>query len=213
MKKPINRRITVEYYTLNSKVLPSTTHSTEKYISLIKNWFNSNYKIVTKYDKNHYYSLRVLQEHDKGKVFYGVITKFVSFDKIDFIDSETGKVLPHPIPPNVEGKVNEYEFVFVPECHRFAFIKIGKINSSIKKSGAPLSKMQEIVRIAFDGGLEVGENSVVEISQEEYIFDEILSSDLLSLVVRVSYTNDDVLPEGKELMDTLFKESHIGEFF
>lgn len=209
----MSKKISVDYYTLNVKVLPADNSSAERYANLIENWLQKNFKIVTKTDKNHYYSLRVLNNYDNGKIYYGVITKFVSFDKIDFVDSKTGKLLPQPIPPNVEGKINEYEFVFVPECHRFAFIKIGKIDSSIKKSGAPLSKMLEIVKIAFDSGLEVGEAAIVEIAQDEFVFDEILSSDLLSLVVKLSYTNDDIIPEGKDLIDSLMKESHVGEFF
>lgn len=213
MGRKANPNVNVDYYILNSKVLPAENGSTDKYKLLIENWFKSGYRIMTKGDKRHYYSLRKLDNFDEGKIYYGVITKYVSFEKIDFIDTVTKRLIPHPIPENVEGRVSEYEFVFIPEKHRFAIIKIGKIDPDIKRRGAPLSKMKEIIKIAFDSGLEVGEEAIVEVAQEQFIFDEILSNDLLSLQFRVSYTNDDVLPEGKALMDSLMKQDHIGEFF
>ncbi|TNF48825.1 MAG: DUF4747 family protein [Bacteroidetes bacterium] len=206
-------KITVDYYTLNVKVLPATNGNTKRYESLLLNWYNNGYGIMTPGDKRHYYSLRKLDKVDDGKVYYGVVTKYVSFENIDFVDKITQRLIPHPIPDNAEARVSEHEFVFIPEKHRFAIIKVGKIDPDIKKSGAPLNKMKEVIKVAFDNGLEVGEHAVVEVEQEQFVFDEILASNLLSLQFRVSYTNDDVLPEGKKLMDSLMKENHIGDFF
>lgn len=210
------RKITAEYYVLNAKVLPTKSDENEntlRYKNLIENWFNNGYKIVVKGDKKHYYSLRKLDKIDEGKIYYGVIAKFYSFETMDFIDRETNRLIPQPIPENVEGRVNEYEFVFVPESHRFAVIKVGKIDTDVKRTGAPLNKIKEIVKIAFDNGLNFAENTIVETVTEDFIFEEILSSNLLSLKFRISYTNDDVLPEGRELMDSLLKDDNIGEFF
>jgi len=209
----VKRKITADYYILNIKILPVTNDNPQRYGSIIESWFKKDNAIITKGDARHYYALRELQKVDEGKVYYGVITKYVSFDKIDFIDNETKKIIPRPIPDNVEGRVSEYEFVFVPEVHRFAIIKLGKIDTEVKRIGAPLGKMQEIIKSAFDAHLEVGEEAIVEIVQENFVFEEILNNDLLSLVFRVSYTNDDILPEGKELMDNLMRQGHIGEFF
>ena len=209
----IKRKITVDFYKLNVKILPVVTDNPMRYASIVESWFKRDQAIITKGDSRHYYALRKLQKVDDGKSYYGVITKYVSFDKIDFINNETKKIIPRPIPDNVEGRVSEYEFVFVPEVHRFAIIKLGKIDSDVKRIGAPLGKMQEIIKIAFDTHLKVGEQAVVEIAQENFVFEEILNNDLLSLVFRVSYTNDDMLPEGKELMDNLMKQGHIGDFF
>src|SRR5690606_6212047 len=102
----------VEFYTINAKVLPVVHHAEQNYVRLIKNWFQKGFKIQTKGDARHYYSLRSLSEIRSSKdiYYYGVLTKYVSFDDITFFDSETGKLLEHPIPKNVEGRVNEYEF-------------------------------------------------------------------------------------------------------
>ncbi len=212
----MKRKITIDYYTLNVKVLPvkeDKSENTKRYSYVIDSWFKKDHVIVTKGDARHYYALRELRKLDEGNIFYGVITKYVSFDKIDFINNETKKIIPRPIPDNVEGRISEYEFVFVPEVHRFAFVKLGKIDSNVKRIGAPLGKMQEIIKAAFDSLLNVGETSIVEVVQEEFVFEQILNNDLLSLVFRVSYTNDDVLPEGKKLIDSLMRNDHIGEFF
>ncbi|MFM6934760.1 MAG: DUF4747 family protein [Flavobacteriales bacterium] len=131
---------------------------------------------------------------------------------MDFVDNTTKKIIPKPIPNNIEGRVSEYEFVFIPAVHRFAIIKLGKIDSKVKRLGAPLGKIQEIIKSAFDINLEVGHETIVEIEQEDFLFEEILKSDLLSLTFRVSYTNDDILPEGKEFIDNLLRNSNIRNF-
>lgn len=200
-----------DYFTLNTKVLPANAASTERYTGLLQNWFNKGYRINTKGDRGHYYVLRDLTTFGEGKFFYGVVSKFVDLDQIDFIDSESGRLLEHPIPDNVEGRISEYEFVFIPECHRFAFIKSGKIDPTIKKRGASLKKMQEIIENAFNNGLEPGEAAIVDYAQEQYVFEEIFSSDLLSLHVKVSYTNDDLRSEGTKLIDSMMQDDHIGQ--
>lgn len=210
--KKLKRKITADYYVLNVKLLPAQENSSKRYSDLIESWLRNDNAIITKGDKRHYYVLRELQKIEDGKIYYGVITKYVSFDRIDFIDNKTRKIIPRPIPDNIEGRVSEYEFVFVPSVHRFAIIKLGKINSDVKRLGAPLGKIQEIIKAAFDINLDVGQETIVEIEQEEFLFEEILNSDLLSLTFRVSYTNDDILPEGKEFIDNLLKKSHIQNF-
>jgi hypothetical protein len=99
--------------------------------------------------------------------------------------------------------------------HRFAFIKTGKINVDIKKSGAPLKKMTEIIKMAFDNGLGEGsnQNTIVEVAQDSFIFDEIFKGDLYYLDIKVSYTNDDLNPEAKETMDSLLKDGRIAQFY
>lgn len=213
MAKKLTRKISVDFYTLNAKVLPAEKETTERYAGLIENWFKSGYKIVTRGDKRHYYSIRALETFADGKIYYAILTKYLSFDGIEFYNTATKKPIPHPIPHDVEGRINDYELIFIPEKHRFAVIKVGKINTGINRKGAPLNKMQEIIKIGFDGGLEVGEEAVVEIAQEPFIFEEILANDLLALTFSISYTNDDVLPEGRALMDNLMKNDHIGKFF
>jgi hypothetical protein len=208
------KTVTIDFYTLNVKVLPPVKDNTKRYAGLLTNWFKKGFRIVTPGDKRHYYTLRTLDKIANGEAYYGILTKFISFDSIDFIDSETGRLLPQPIPKNVEGRINEFEFIFIPKFHRLAFIKTGKIDPTIKKSGAPLKKMTEIVKMAFDNGLKVGQESIVEIVQSKYVFDEIFENDVLSLEVRVSYTNDDSLnKESKKLVHSLLKNGNIGKFY
>ncbi len=205
----------IDYYTINAKILPVSVTPEDRYKELIKNWLTKGYKVQTKGDRSHYYTLMKLDEINQGEAYYGVITKFISLKDIDFINTDTGELIEFPLPKNVEGKVNDYEFIFIPKYHRFAFVKTGKIDDTIKKTGAPLKKMTEIIKMAFDNGLDIGgnQNTVVEIAQDSFIFEEIFQGELYNLSIKVSYTNDDLNPEAKEAMDSLLKDGRIAEFY
>lgn len=203
----------LEFFILNSKVIPVVNYPEENYSRLLNNWFSKGFKIQTKGDNRHYYSIRELSKDKIENIYYGIITKYVSLNDIKFYDTNTGNLLEHPIPDNVEGRVNDYEFLFFPEYHRFAFIRIGKLNEEIERTGAPLQKFREIVKIAFDNGLVPPRKTIVEIVQEDFIFEKIFENDLLSLEVRVSYTNDETNLEAKKLMHDLLEDGRIGNFF
>lgn len=203
----------LEFFVINSKVLPVVNNPDENYSKLIRNWFSKGYKIQTKGDNRHYYSIRELSNDKLENVFYGIITKYVSLNDIKFYDTITGRLLEHPIPDNVEGRVNDYEFLFFPKYHRFAFIRTGKLKEEIDRKGAPLQKFKEIVKIAFENGLVAPSTAVVDIVQEDFIFEKIFENDLLSLEVRVSYTNDEAGKEAKKLMHDLLEDGQIGSFF
>lgn len=203
----------LEFFILNTKVLPTIPDSAARYKRLLKNWFDKGYKIQTKGDNRHYYAIRELSEDIEEGILYGIITKYVSLDGIKFYDTLTGKLLEHPIPENVEGRVNDYEFLYFPRFHRFAFIRTGKLNDEIERTGAPLQKFREIVGIAFQNGLEEPGEVHVEIAQEDFVFEKIFQNDLISLEVRVSYTNDEAGEEAKRLMHSLLANGKIGQFF
>lgn len=203
----------IEFFILNSKVLPVVQNPTNNYKRLLNNWYSKGFKIQTKGDNRHYYSIRELSLTEDDDVYYGVITKYVTLEDVKFYDKETGRLIEHPIPDNIEGRVNDYEFLYFAKYHRFAFIRVGKLKEEIDRRGAPLNKFKEIVKIAFDNGLEPPAHSIIEIVQEVYVFEKIFENDLLSLDVRVSYTNDEAGPEAKKLVHDLLEDGNIGEFF
>lgn len=206
----------IEYYIINSKVLPPAKKSEEFYSQLVNNWFEKGYRIQHEGDNSHYFTLTTLDKitRSDGLAFYGVVSKFVKMDDLDFIDSTSGELIEYELPENIQARQQQYEFIFIPKVHRFAFIKTGKIDPSIKKKGAPLKQMINIIKLAFDNGLPKGQSTIVEIEQDPMIFDDIFLNKLLSLEVRVSYTNDDHLnDEHKELMDGLLKDGHIAQIF
>ena len=204
----------IDYYILNVKVLPPSDNTTQRYSNLITRWFNGGFRIKIKGDNENYYKLRKLDSIQGGEAYYGVITRYFDFERVDFTNEETGELIPYPITENAAYVRNEYEFVFLPFCHRFAFIQRGKIDDSIEKGGGVAhKKMRLVIKTAFDNGLEVGEEAIVDLSQDQYIFEEIFENDLLALEVKVSYTNDDLNPEAKEVLDTLLRRGNIGKLW
>lgn len=89
-----------------------------------------------------------------------VIKKYLQLDSIKWektIEKEVEEIS-LDIPENVEGNKGAYEFIFIPKIHKLAFIKKGKINSSIVKKGAPLMAMQNILQIGFENVVEEGKS-------------------------------------------------------
>ncbi len=206
------RHTRIQYYTTNIKILPPPDSTGKRYVSLLDGWFNKGYRITLGNDTNHYFSLTRLDKIGNGESYYGVVSKFVTMESIDFIDKNTGSLVEFSIPSNLEARVNEYEFVFIPKCHRFAFIKGGKINPEVSRRGAPLKQMTTIIEKAFKNIAAEHEDVKVIVQQSDQVFKRIFEEKILSLDIKVSYTNDDLSNEGKKTIDSLLRDGQIGEF-
>lgn len=205
----------ISFFTFNVKVLPTVLENTRRYENLVETWFKNGYRITHKGDNSHYFTLTTLDsyEFENNKVYYGVISKFVIIDDLDFINRETGQLVEFELPENLEARRQQYEFIFSAKHHRLAFIKAGKIDLEIKKKGAPLKQVISIVETAFSAQLDSGYSTFVELEQDSQVFEDIFNNKLLTLRVRVTYTNDDGLKEEhKRLVDGLMKDGGITEF-
>lgn len=200
----------LKYFIFNSKILPVNENPTKRYKTIIEKWYKKGYRIQTSGDNQHYYVLITLNIIGAGIAYYGVVAKFVKWETLDFVD-EKGELVEFEIPENVQARMNEYEFIFVPECHRFAFITNGKIDPKIKRHGAPLQKMNEIIEKAFSSLTEY--DVYVDVEQSDQIFEKIFSSEVNYLEAKISFTNNDISEEGKKHFDDLMREADVTEFF
>ncbi len=203
-------RLSVEYFTLNFKVLPAPRNPKKYYSSLIEKLFKSHNAI--EYGNDFVYRLTKLHNFNKGEVYYGVISKFLRKDGIEWVETDSEDVVDYSIPDNIDGRKASYEFVFHPAKHKFAFIKKGRIDPDTKRRGAPLKIIVNILKIGFDLILDAEKKECeVNIVQSDQIFDEIFSNPVKSLDVTVSYSNPGLGEDHEKTMDEFLRKSHIGK--
>ncbi|MEM9051808.1 MAG: DUF4747 family protein [Bacteroidota bacterium] len=200
----------LKYLIFNVKVLPVRTNQTERYSEIIQNWYDRGFRIQTPGDNQHYYVLITHNKIGDGVAHYGVIAKFVKWEALDFVN-EKGELVEFEIPDDVQARINEYEFVFIPECHRLALITNGKIDQNVKRNGAPLKRMREIVNRAFANLTE--DDVFVDVEQTDQIFERIFTNPVNYLEAEISFTNNDISEEGNLHLDDLMRDAHVNSFF
>lgn len=201
----------VEYLILNLKILPAPGAGSEYYFDLLQRWYGSTKHIKVPGDTRHYYILTRFDHMHNRKIVYGTITKFDSLNAIDFVD-DNNQPTGYGIPENQRARLNEYEFIFVPECHRFALIKSGKLRESIKKVGRSFRGIEVLMVESLKNFVPEGTEVHASLELKSDVFEEIFNSRLLDLKFKLSYTNDDLNEEHAELFDDLLKESQVASF-
>lgn len=219
MKKPIRirkKKSNIEFFTLNVSALPAD-HENEKFYSrLIETFYRKDLKI--NFGNDFFYTMVSLSETtiNGKKSFYGVMAKFLQLESIDWVKSDNIKQLntksDFELPAGLEGRKGLYEFIFVPSVHKLAFIKKGKIDESLKKKGAPLMAMKNILEIGFGQIVEEGKTVHVDIVQSKHVIDKIFDSRLLKLDLKLHYSNPSIRNDYEEFMDDLYRGTEADEF-
>lgn len=205
----------LEFFTLNVSVLPADHENESFYSNLIENYYSNDIKV--NFGKDFYYTLIHLSkiEIEDVKIYYGVMSKFLQLTNIDWIKTEEIKNInsqsAFEIPEGLEGRKGMYEFVFIPKIHKIAFVKKGKIDDNIKKQGAPLMAIKNVLKIGFEQVLEEGQNVHVDIVQSQQVIDRIFESKLLKLELKLHYTNPSILDDHGAFMDDLYRDTSASD--
>jgi hypothetical protein len=199
----------VEFFTLNISAIPAQHENEVYYSNLINNFFSKDLKI--EYGKDFYYKMTTLNKYNLNDtiVYYGLIKKYLQLNSIKWEKTTEKQVeeIRLDIPENVEGNKGAYEFIFIPKIHKLAFIKKGKIDSTIIKKGAPLLAMQNILQIGFENVVEERKKLHVDIVQSKEIIETIFNSQLVSLEMKFHYSNPDLMDDYGKFMDDLYSET------
>lgn len=212
MKNIRKEKRLLEFFTLNVSVLPPNHINEQFYSELIENFYSNDLKI--KFGKDFYYALIHLSKMDLNgkKVYYGLMSKFLQLSNIDWIKKDEIRNIKTEsnfiIPEDIEGRKGMYEFIFIPEIHKIAFIKRGKIDDSIKKQGAPLMAIKNVLKIGFEQLLTKEQTVHVDIVQSQQVIDQIFDSKLLKLELKLHYTNPSINEDHEALMDDLYRNSN-----
>lgn len=215
MSKPIRKRKQkrlLEFFTLNVSVLPANHDNETFYSRLIENYYSNDIKVT--FGKDFFYTLIHLSKMELNgtTVYYGVLSKFLQLKSIDWIKSDEIKNINSTsgfeIPQGFEGRKGMYEFVFIPKIHKVAFVKKGKIDDNIKKQGAPLIAIKNVLKIGFEQLIENEQTVHVDIVQSQQVIDKIFNSTLLKLDLKLHYSNPSIGDDHEAFMDDLYRKTH-----
>nr|WP_294858673.1 DUF4747 family protein [uncultured Fluviicola sp.] len=201
----------LEFFTLNVSVLPANHQNEPFYSSLIEGFYSNDIRV--NFGKDFYYTLIHLSKMDidGSKVYYGVMSKFLQLNSIDWVKKDEIKKInsksEFKIPEGLEGRKGMYEFVFIPKIHKIAFIKRGKVDDSIKKQGAPLIAIKNVLKIGFDQLVDKELSVHVDIVQSQQVIDKIFDSKLLKLELKLHYTNPSIGDDHEAFMDDLYRST------
>lgn len=202
-------RVELQYYTLNLTVLPPNSNPQIYYSQLIKRLFENQIKV--EYGA-FFYRLTKLDSIGNDEAFYGVISKYVSLDDLEWVEGVSDEPVDYNVPDDVRGRKATYEFVFYPASHKFAFIKKGRIDQEVQRRGAPLKSIIHILKLAFDLILESeNKSSEINIVQSDQIFEQIFSNVVKSLDLTVSYSNPGLADDHEQIMDDYLRDANIGK--
>lgn len=202
-------KIALEYYILNITVLPPAQDQNQYYSNLMTRLFSSRNGI--RVGKDFVFRITQLDSIDNGMAFYGVISKYISLEDIEWVD-DAEETIDYNHPDNVKGRKATYEFVFDPSMHKMVFVKKGRIDQEMKRKGAPLKSIVNVLKIGLDLVLDSeGKRAEVNIVQSEQIFEEIFSSPVKSLDLTVSYSNPGLGSDHEKVMDDYLRKANVGK--
>jgi hypothetical protein len=210
------KKTSIEFFTLNISALPANHENEVFYAGLIESFYNADLKI--NYGNDFYYQMLSLSKTKIGgkESYYGVMAKFLQLDSIDWVKSDEikkiGKKSAFELPAGLEGRKGLYEFIFVPEVHKLAFIKKGKIDESLKKKGASLMAIKNILEIGLGQVIEDDKGIHVDIVQTRHVIDKIFESNLLKLDLKLHYSNPSIHDDYEQFMDDLYRDTSANEF-
>ncbi|WP_143959459.1 DUF4747 family protein [Litoribacter populi] len=141
------------------------------------------------------------QKNIEGEqVFYGRFSKFIDLGGKSSKDIETAEDLNIHIPENAAFDLKEVNFTFYPKYHRLAVEK---------SSSLSINYIVQFLEKIFNQFLKDNEHLTITLQQSEDQFEEIISAKIVkSLVIQVSYTNDDTGEEAAEWFDEQMKISN-----
>lgn len=199
MKKQRDVRFT--YQVLNIKLVSESRKGADAYRSILENIYSNSIKKLTTRGKMVILRTMNSSEFNGKKFFYGKISRFTNIENQDWINLTTREIEHPDFDPNLFPNLQETDYVFVPQAHRFIIRKspeftVYNADDFFKKS------IREVI------GSE--EDFSVNIEQSEDIFESIFNARSVErLLISISYTNsDDIGAEATEWMDDELRDSH-----
>jgi hypothetical protein len=196
------KSIRFTYQILNIKLLSNHRKGTEAYRQILESIFANTITKPTARGKRVVLRTMFPGEYNGAKFFYGKISRFTDIENNDWLNIKTKEVEHPELSEDLFPNLQETEYIFVPQAHRFILRKspdftIYNAEDFFKKS------IKEVI------GSD--EDFNVTIEQSEDIFEEIYKAiSVDKLFITISYTNsDDIGDDAVEWMDDELKDAKI----
>lgn len=201
----------VEFYTFNISAIPANHDNTDFYSNLFEKFYK--YEKEIEYGKDFYYKMTRLDKlkSDNTDYYYGNIARYLNLNNIDWEKREKEADGNEPeAPADLAGRKSTYEFVFFPNIHKLVFIKKGKIDQEVKRKGAPIKVIQNVLKIGLEQVMIEDKTLYVDVIQSEEVIERIFNTTILQLDMNLHYTNPDLEDEYGEFVDELYRETNSG---
>lgn len=196
---------TYKFFGLNIKLQSNEREGEEAYIDLITEAYKKSEPIRVGGERaimfKSMFEKELIFKRKKHSVLYGKLVRFTLLESENWYFLNEKELGPYEVPKDRFPNGFECDYVFIPVVHRFYFA-ISKLSPNI------VSKFlyKSLKNVA---GLR--EEIVINLIQSSDTFEQIINaSSLLSLDIRLTYTNADIGGPAKELIDRLLKESNSG---
>ncbi len=198
------RDVRFTYQILNIKLISSTRSGEEAYTQLIKAIFENT--IIKPTSRGKSVVLRTLfpTEFFGNKFYYGKISRFTKLENSDWLNLDTKEIEQPEIDPNLFPNLQETEYIFIPQAHRFILRK--SPNFSILNA-------ENFFKLAVPEVIDFHEDFSVSIEQSSDIFDQIYQAEKVErLFIEISYTNsDNIDDDAADWMDDYLKSSNTNK--
>lgn len=197
----IKRNVRFNYQIINIKLVSKHRKGTDAYRQIIEDIYNNSIKKPTSRGKMVIIRNMFPTELDGNKFYYGKISRFTNRETEDWINLST-KEIEHPdFDPNLFPNLQETEFVFIPQAHRFIIRKSTEFT---------IYNVEDFLKKAIREVLGSDEDFSVIIEQSRDIYESIYNAKSVErLLIKISYTNsDDIGEDAVEWMDDELKEAH-----
>lgn len=200
------RPVRFTYQTLNIKLLSNKRSGTAAYNQILEAIFSESISKPTSRGKRVILRTMFPAELDGKRFFYGKISRFTDLENQDWLNIRTKEIENPELDENLFPNLQETDYVFVPQAHRFI----------IRKSPSfTIHNAEDFFKSALRDVIDIDEDYHVVIEQSEDIFEEIYNAQRVErLCITISYTNsDDIGDDAAEWMDEELKDGMISKAF
>lgn len=192
------------YQILNIKLISNERSGDDAYRQIVQDIYQNTIIKPVGRGKKAFLRLMFPSEFEGKKYFYGKIARFTDLDSNEWVNVKTRELATMDIDPDLFPNLQETDYVFVPQAHRF----IVKLSPRFTVQNA-----FDFFQKALKEVTAINEDYTVTIQQSNDIFEEIYNAiSVEKLFISLSYTNsDDIGEDAAEWLDSQLRESNTKE--
>lgn len=195
----------VRYYGLNITLQSKERKGKEVYAELLRKIYEDRSVYSVGHDimmlLRNQFSTQFTYDHRKRDVLYGKILRFNAIK--NWYNRKEQLYSSYEAPQDLVPNAFETDYIFIPDAHKFLIrynnkTNVYQVKTFLEKALRDVTVSTEIVHVSI-----MTSNDIIETIMD--------AKTILNLSIAVSYTNDEIGNEAKELMDDLLKDAHAGQ--
>jgi len=194
------------FFGFNIKLISNERQGTFAYTEIIRDMFTKDIYALVGSDKamllRNQFSQTVIWKEQEYEVIYGKITRYTTLEGANWYNKTKRDYQTYEVPLDIFPSGFETDYYFIPAAHRFFIRKSPKVS---------FVATERFLNLAIKQVITPKEDFRVNIIKSQDVIDKIIDSkELRSLIVHVTYTNDDIGEDAEQWADELLKDGQIG---